>query len=892
MEVPSGDHAPFPPDQFDDYEIVRPLGAGGMGTVFLGRDRMLDRPVALKFITDPNPDPRARERFLGEARAIARLHHPNVVGIYRIGTVRDRPYLAYELIDGQPLHHVPRPMSWRRALELGLGVARGLAAVHGSGVLHRDVKPANVVVGTHAKLIDFGLARAVDGLTLPVTSPTTADFARAAPHGRTSAGTIVGTPHYMAPELWHGAPPSTDSDVYALGLVVWELLGGELPCAKLGGPALTAAIMLDPMPAISTRRADVPAPFAELIARCLDHDPAARPSCAQLRDELEALRALYAPMVGSTHAFDDVDEAVAADELAASLARVITVPAQLATRFYDLAFAADPSLRSLFAADLRGQRIKIESALSTVVRNARAPELLVPLLEDLGERHAGFGVQIAHFDVIGEALLGAIAEAEGGAWTPALEVLWRRAYQRIADHMGRGLARAAKGNHPHVALPPNPWRQLLEAPPSRYARAGDAVIAYQVFGDGPHTIVVLPEWISNVELAWQEPSQAAFLSRLARTARIIVFDRRGCGLSDRSTGGLELDARFADLLAVLDAAGVERPTLFGIGDAAAVAAMFAATHPERVRGLILYGGTPYLGAGTTQTPAESAALLEARCAELLAGWGGPLLLDTLAPSHVDDDALRGWWARLLRVSATPSLAIAMLRGAAALDVRAALPAVRAPTLVLHRRGDRLVPLAAGQELARRISTARLVELDGDDHFPFLGDSATLLDAVDTVFTSTPTVPARRARLSTFVAVRPRADVIVPWRRVVTRLGGVVIDVATDAPVAEATLLLGTFTAPVAALRLVRLLGDELVVAAIHTEIIGPRQGGDDVAAIARAIALLADAEEGDLVVTAIARDLAGGELGPVRQQPAGADDGGGDDVRFIARLLSPTVPWG
>src|ERR1043165_4606458 len=174
--VMAGDRGPeaadpgwVPPPELDGFRVVRQLGRGGMGTVYLGHDDMLDRPVALKFLATTDPRVPARDRFMVEARAIARLQHPNVVGIYRVGEVLGRPYLAYELITGQSLDVVRKPPPWSRALELVLGVARGLAAAHRRDVLHRDIKPANVMLanGGEIKLLDFGLAKLLDGTVRP-----------------------------------------------------------------------------------------------------------------------------------------------------------------------------------------------------------------------------------------------------------------------------------------------------------------------------------------------------------------------------------------------------------------------------------------------------------------------------------------------------------------------------------------------------------------------------------------------------------------------------------------------------------------------------------------------------------------------------------------------------
>jgi len=153
-----------PPKQFDEYRILWQLGRGGMGEVYLGQDTLLDRPVAIKFISAINPDVLMREQFLNEARAAARLQHPNVVSVYRVGEIEGHPYIISEFVRGQNLDRVKLPMPWNRALELGIGLARGLAAAHRRGVLHRDIKPGNVIMAAdgQVKILDFGLAKFIE----------------------------------------------------------------------------------------------------------------------------------------------------------------------------------------------------------------------------------------------------------------------------------------------------------------------------------------------------------------------------------------------------------------------------------------------------------------------------------------------------------------------------------------------------------------------------------------------------------------------------------------------------------------------------------------------------------------------------------------------------------
>lgn len=293
-----------PPSSFDGFEVVRPLGRGGMGAVWLGHDLFLDRPTALKFIGTPSPDPQARQRFLTEARALARLQHANVANVFRIGEVEGHPYIAYEFVGGANLLGVDRPLPWRRALDLAIGVGRGLAAAHRRGVIHRDVKPANIVLteSGEPKLIDFGLAR-LSAQAAPVSPAVVAPLAAisagaSAPtlsDGTLTEGQLIaGTPHYLAPELWEGLPASIRSDLYALGLVVYELLVGRLPFADVHGAALIAAVRAQDLPSVRDATPEIPPAFAEAILRATRRRPAERyQTVDELCDALEAVRALY-----------------------------------------------------------------------------------------------------------------------------------------------------------------------------------------------------------------------------------------------------------------------------------------------------------------------------------------------------------------------------------------------------------------------------------------------------------------------------------------------------------------------------------------------------------------------------------------------------------------------
>jgi pimeloyl-ACP methyl ester carboxylesterase len=268
------------------------------------------------------------------------------------------------------------------------------------------------------------------------------------------------------------------------------------------------------------------------------------------------------------------------------------------------------------------------------------------------------------------------------------------------------------------------------AAPTQYAESGGVSIAYQVHGEGPLDLLFVPGFVSHVELIWEEPSIAAFFRRLASFSRLVVFDKRGQGLSDRVGPPPTLEDSMDDLQAVMDATGCERPAIFGISEGGPMSMLFAASHPDRVSSLVLYGTY----ARTLSTPDYPSGVateqLDAWEEIVRRDWGGPVGVDLWSPSAMGDKSFEDWWARLLRYGTSPAGAIALMDLYRELDVRAVLGAIDVPTLVLHRSGDRLVPVAQGRYLADHIRNARCVEQPGGDHLAFSGDTDALLDEVE------------------------------------------------------------------------------------------------------------------------------------------------------------------
>ena len=276
----------------------------------------------------------------------------------------------------------------------------------------------------------------------------------------------------------------------------------------------------------------------------------------------------------------------------------------------------------------------------------------------------------------------------------------------------------------------------MTPPPVRYAKNGGVHIAYQVLGDGPIDLVLVHGWVSHLELNWDEPSIARFLERLASFSRLIVFDKRGTGLSDRVAENElpTLEQRMEDMRVVLDAVGSRRSALMGISEGGPMCALFAATHAERTAALIMCGSYARWIRDDDCPWAMTREQHEAAAAAFERGWGTPIGFKTVAPTSSADERYRNWWARYLRMGASPGAGVTLYRMNYEIDIRSLLPAIRVPTLLLHRSGDRLINVEASRYMAQRIPGARLVELPGDDHLVFLGDSETVLGEIQEFIT--------------------------------------------------------------------------------------------------------------------------------------------------------------
>ena len=411
----------------------------------------------------------------------------------------------------------------------------------------------------------------------------------------------------------------------------------------------------------------------------------------------------------------------------------------------------------------------------------------------------------------------------------------------------------------------------------KYAKSGDVHIAYQVVGDGPLDIVFVRGWVSHLEHTWEHPSVASFFNRLTSFSRLILFDKRGTGLSDRvSLSELPtLEQRMDDLRAVMDAANSRKAALIGTSEGGPMCALFAATYPERTSALVMYGtyarwirDPSYPWVPTREEHEKAMEAYEK-------GWGTTIGLRVMAPSVAQDESHREHWARYQRLAASPGAAIALYRMNIEIDIRNVLPTIRVPTLVLHRSGDRLINCANGRYVAESVPGSKYVELPGEDHLPWVGDSDAIVDEIEEFLTGVRHAPQSDRVLATalfidIVASTERAaelgdsqwrDLLERYyalvRREVSRFRGKEVDTAGDGYFA-------TFDGPARAVHCACAIRDAVgrlgieIRAGLHTgecEISGPKVTGIAVHTGAR---VASKAAAGEVLTSSTVRDLVAG----------------------------------
>src|SRR5215469_3845162 len=285
-------------------------------------------------------------------------------------------------------------------------------------------------------------------------------------------------------------------------------------------------------------------------------------------------------------------------------------------------------------------------------------------------------------------------------------------------------------------------------PDTQYAQSGGVNIAFLEVGEGPRDLVYVPGWASNIEVMWEELTHARFLTRLGSFSRLIVFDKRGTGLSDRVTDMPSLEVRMDDVRAVMDTAGSERAALFGLSEGGPMCALFSATYPNRTSALVMAGSY----ARRTQAPdypwGPTKDEYDAWIDQMRHDWGKPFGLDARAPSMAHDQRFRDWWARYLRISASPAAVVTLARMNGEIDVRHVIPTIRVPTLILHCVGDRAIDIGGSRYMAQQIPQARLVELPGSDHLPWLTNADAVLGEIEEFLTGSRHTPEPDRLLAT------------------------------------------------------------------------------------------------------------------------------------------------
>ena len=290
---------------------------------------------------------------------------------------------------------------------------------------------------------------------------------------------------------------------------------------------------------------------------------------------------------------------------------------------------------------------------------------------------------------------------------------------------------------------------MVDIPQTRYAKTAEGVhIAYQVLGTGPFDLVLITGYVSHIELAWDDPEIGEFFRSLSSFSRLILFDRRGLGLSDPVQGAPTIEDRMQDVRAVMDAAGSERAALLGISEGGPMSMVFAATYPERVSALVLYGSFARMAQADGYPWGYPSDVFEKFIESRVSAWGGDDTVDYFAPSRAQDTEFRRRWADFERRATSPGAFRSLMQMNGDTDVRDVLPSIRVPTLVLHRSEDIPIRVGHGRYLSEHIPGARFVELPGRDHFFFVGDTSGLLDAVEEFLTGRRSVHEQNRVLAT------------------------------------------------------------------------------------------------------------------------------------------------
>ena len=410
----------------------------------------------------------------------------------------------------------------------------------------------------------------------------------------------------------------------------------------------------------------------------------------------------------------------------------------------------------------------------------------------------------------------------------------------------------------------------------RYADGDGVQIAYEVFGSGPRDLVFVHGWVTNVELLWEYPPVARALERLGSFCRVINFDKRGTGLSDRVPVDRlpSLEQRMDDVRAVMDAAGSERAVLLGHSEGGPMSLLFAAAYPERTEGLVIYGSFALRLRQPDYPWAPTPEEREAHVRRIREEWGGVVHLEQLAPGRLDDDEFRAWWARYLRSSASPAAAAALTSMNTDVDVRSVLPTITVPTLVIHRADDRRVEVGGARWMAEQIPGARYVELEGSDHLIW-ADPDPIFDLVEEFVTGVPPaeVPDRVLVTVLFTDIVGSTETAAAvgdeaWRRLLDRHDETVRRYLQRYRGREIKStgdgFLAVFDGPARAVRCAQAIADAVVAIGVHVragthtgevELRGADVGGVAVHAAARIASL---ARPGEVLASRTVRDLTAG----------------------------------